>query len=92
MCCLYSISIGLRTIKTHKIRNNQLVLITEFVFPMTLMTLLNNITSYYLTLTFLDEGCYNAVKNNKNMSLTEMPQTGSSGNIQTDGVRIPVSG
>lgn len=56
------------------------------------MTLLNNTTSYYLTLTFLDEGCYNAVKNNKNMSLTEMPQTGSSVNIQTDGVRIPVSG
>lgn len=57
---------------------------------MTLMTLLNNITSYYLTLTFLDEGCYNAVKNN-DMSLTEIPQTGSSVNIQTNGVRIPVS-
>lgn len=54
---------------------------------MTLMTLLNNITSYYLTLTFLDEGCYNALKNNKDMSLTEIPDV----NIQTNGVRIPVS-
>uniref|UniRef100_A0A8W8JFC7 FZ domain-containing protein n=1 Tax=Magallana gigas TaxID=29159 RepID=A0A8W8JFC7_MAGGI len=47
---------------------------------------------YLSTDSYLYEGCYNAVKNNKNMSLTEMPQTGSSVNIQTDGVRIPVSG
>lgn len=72
MCCLYLIFIGLCIIKIYKIRDNYFVFIIEFFFFMILMILLNNIIFYYLILIFLDEGCYNVVKNNKNMLLIEM--------------------
>lgn len=54
------------------------------------MNLSKSITSYILTLFFLDEGCYNAVtNNNEKITLTEILQTTISVSIQTKGAIIP---